>query len=390
MNTPIPPLRPAAQAVYHAITSYDPASRDTRWPSAVFDQLTRDLFAEQVEHNETYGAFCTRRAITPGTLEHIDQIPAVPTDVFKYARLASFSPGQTIRTFRTSGTTVGDRGAHDFRDLSVYRASLLAGFEAFMLHGLSAKTHRMIVLTASPQDAQDSSLSYMMGEVVGRWADSSSTFHVKRDPDSDQLTLDLDSVCAALDLASAHHGPVLVMGTAFAFMALFDSAPDRTWSLPAGSRVMETGGFKGKSREVSRATLYAWMVERFGVAAHHVVSEYSMTELSAQAYTDVMRPAPELAAPRALLVPPWVKLDVVDPLTLEVRTAPDATGLIRWLDLSNHDSVLAVQTSDFGTRTTRGLVLHGRAKAATLRGCSLTIEEILEASSPSGSANRDP
>lgn len=378
MSTTDSTLRPAALAIRDAIESYDPSRRHARWDDDVFDRLTRALFAEHVAHNPTYGAYCARRRISPDTLTHIDQIPAVPTDVFKHARLATFPDDQTIRTFRTSGTTVGARGAHEFRDLSVYRASLLAAFDAFMLGGLDGESHRMLVMTSSPDDNPESSLSYMMGEVVERWGDGASTFHVKHSEGSEQPTLDLSGVKRALDAAVRDDVPTIVMGTAFAFVALFDSEPDRAWLLPEGSRVMETGGFKGKSREVSRAELYGWMVERLGVPAHLVVSEYSMTELSAQSYTDTTHPIADLAAPRALLVPPWVKLDVVDPLTLEVRVAPDAEGLIRWLDLSNHDSVLAVQTSDIGRRTPAGVVLEGRAKGATLRGCSLTIEEILE------------
>ena len=146
---------------------------------------------------------------------------------------------------------------------------------------------------------------------------------------------------------------------------------------------METGGFKGKSREVSRDELYEMFANRLGLPPTSCVSEYSMTELSSQAYTDdLLRRHVENATDRRgiLRTPPWARVDIVDPASLEVISEPNSRGLIRWYDLANVGSVLAVQTTDMGERTADGgFRLYGRAPDSDLRGCSLTIEEIVDA-----------
>ena len=141
--------------------------------------------------------------------------------------------------------------------------------------------------------------------------------------------------------------------------------------LPAGSRIMETGGFKGRRREMARAPFYAMMAEAFGVPLHHIVNEYGMTELSSQFYDTSLRDG----APTAVKsVPAWTRVLCVDPATGR-EVAEGARGLIRVVDLANLGSVMALQTEDVGVRHADGrFEVLGRVAAAPPRGCSLDAE----------------
>ena len=132
---------------------------------------------------------------------------------------------------------------------------------------------------------------------------------------------------------------------------------------------METGGYKGRSRALSRPGLHRLITQWLGVPATHIVSEYGMSELNSQAYDQVVgRTAPDTA--RCYRFPPWARAITVSAETGgEVREG--ATGLIRVVDLANVRSVLAVQTEDLGVRRADGFELVGRARRTEARGCSL-------------------
>ena len=160
---------------------------------------------------------------------------------------------------------------------------------------------------------------------------------------------------------------ILLLGTAIAFVRLLDAI--KSLPLPPGSRVMETGGYKGHTREVPREELHAQISAKLGVARPAIVSEYGMCELSSQFYT-----RPTLHAPRSTVFtgPPWTRVMVVDPET--GREAHEGgRGLIRIFDLANRGSVLAIQTEDVGVRRGDGFELLGRAPQAEARGCSLMV-----------------
>ncbi|WP_158542423.1 hypothetical protein [Lujinxingia litoralis] len=359
--------------IHSAITSWEATTDPLSWPATRFASLARELFAYQYQTNAAYRTLCTNRGVAPADDLDLNLIPAVPTDAFKVLDL--FHGPSIARTFRTSGTTQGQRGQHHFATLELYRASLHPTFERFC--NPSQQALRLIVLAPSPDDLPDSSLSFMLGELMERWGSPESTFVIGlRD---NAWHLDLAALEHALDQAEQDDTPTMLLGTAFGYVELLDRTT-RSWRLPPGSRLMETGGFKGRSRTLDKADLYGLFEERLGVPAQRCISEYSMTELSSQTYTDALN-GPD--ATGRLAAPPWLQLSVVDPLTLQPLTAPGATGLIRFIDLANLDSVLAIQTSDRGTLYPDGtLELLGRAPEAELRGCSLTIEEIAEGLDP--------
>jgi hypothetical protein len=187
--------------------------------------------------------------------------------------------------------------------------------------------------------------------------------------------VDAEGVYRALQEARSGARPVLVMGTAFAWVHWLDRAEREGWSvsLPQGSRVMETGGFKGLSRSVSRSALHRQMLVRLGVGHGRIVSEYGMTELLSQLYEPSLRSP---TAPRRHLPPPWLRVRALDPGTLEPADDGEI-GVLAFHDLANLGSVSAVLTQDLGRVDQDGVELLGRAAGAEPRGCSLALEEIL-------------
>jgi hypothetical protein len=360
-----------------------------------FTELAARVFAHQFAHNRPYRAFCEARGRTPASVRHWMEIPAVPTAAFKELPLTTFPPEEAAVVFETSGTTAGGRpGRHYMRSTVLYDAALLPPFAAAVLP--DGARPRMLSLGPSPRLAPHSSLGHMLGRVMAAFGGPGSAEFVT------ETGIDHEGFARALAEAGARGQVVCLLGTAFAFVHALEALAPRRFALPAGSRLMDTGGYKGRSRAVPRAELLAAYEETFGIPADHVISEYGMTEMSSQFY-DVApgswrlapgpttapashpaeRPAPALARSqepgarsRRYTGPPWVRTVVVDPERLEPLPS-GATGLLRHYDLANLDSVMAIQTDDLGVAREDGFALLGRAAGAEARGCSLAVEELL-------------
>jgi Acyl-protein synthetase, LuxE len=328
-----------------------------------------------VEHNAPYAAFARAAGFGASRLpERVDEIPAVPAAAFKEARLAAFPPHETAVWFETSGTTRGRGGRHELPTTRLYEAALLASFDRMLL--ADGARLRYLNLVPDPRERPHSSLGFMMGAVARARGDGADGWYLHGD------ALDADAFVRDAQRARADGVAVCVATTAFALVALLDALAERgiTLALPEGSRVMETGGFKGRSRIVERGELYAGASARLGVPVECIVSEYGMTELSSQYYD-----APASRAriePRVKVAPPWLQPIVVDG---EGRALPDGVvGAVRHVDLANRGSVIAVETEDLGAlvgpstgSAEAGLVLLGREQGAELRGCSLDAESLL-------------
>jgi len=339
----------------------------------LFQDLARRLFRWQFERNHPYQRFCLGRGVTPQNLESWTDIPAVPTDVFKAIDLVDGPLEAVQRTFLTSGTTRGQtRGRHHFPTLSLYAAAALSTFDHFCLpDGMRLP---LFALLPSEQELPESSLSHMAALVMEQLGASESRFFWKGNQ------LDISSLNEALKALCTRSQPVMLLGTAFAFVHWFDETPAGALSLPPGSRVMETGGLKGRAREISRDALYAQIQSRLGLPKEAIISEYGMTELSSQLYDGAFR-ATHLgqSVQPGLQGPPWLRFRVMDPIRLE--PVPDGEiGLIQLFDLANLHSVSAIQTADLGVIQEGRLELLGRAPDAEARGCSLTAEELLKMS----------
>jgi hypothetical protein len=338
-----------------------------------FTALALPVFEHQYEGNSTYRAYCDRLEVTPAAVRHWIEIPAVPADAFKAAPLVCGDPASAAVTFRTSGTTRGSaaRGEHHLPSTRLYREALARGFEHHLLpDGARLPIHSLIPTAA---EVPDSSLSFMMAEVEMRFGAAGSRSYVV---DGD---LKVDELLDALRRAVASRQPVLLAGTSLAIVHLLDALKERgaTLRLPTGSRAMDTGGFKGQAREISRTALYEGIADSLGIPAEWIVNEYGMTEMSSQFYDGFAgRAGP--AEPRRYLAPPWMRSVAVDPETLEPLPLGSA-GALRHVDLANLDSVSAIQTADLGRVTSEGLELFGRAPGASVRGCSIAMDELLQA-----------
>jgi hypothetical protein len=345
--------------------------RDWSLGDETFNRMALRVFRHQFEESPVLRAFWRRRGVTPGSLSHWTEIPGIPTAAFKEAPLCTFPPEGAAAVFETSGTTAGGRaGKHYLRTFQLYEAALLPTFQAFVLP--DRQPIRILNLGPNAEAAPHSSLGHMLTRVVRVWgASGSAHFQSSAGPD-------LDGFRAALRIAEATAEPVMLLGTAFGFIHWLDTFPDDRFRLAPRSRLMDTGGTKGRTRELAAADLYAAYERTFGIPLHHIVNEYGMTELSSQYYDVGLRTGRGLDHPRPKLGPPWLRSVAVDPETL--RPLPEGeTGLLLHFDLANLDSVLAVQTDDLGRITPDGLQLLGRASGAEARGCSLVVEELMRA-----------
>jgi len=307
-----------------------------------FDALALAIFDFQRRHNAPYAKWCVHQGTTaPASWK---EIPAVPQSAFKHAALRTFSEVETIKTFRTSGTTGEGYGQHHFRDLSLYEQSILRGWDFFQLPQLP-----QIILTPTPAEAPYSSLSHMMGTLAARTP--SQRFHA-----------DLQVSGLLRELKE----PVLLMGTALAFLHLFERG--EKYALPSGSFALETGGYKGTGRTLTKAELYTMFTDCLGLPADSIINEYGMTELSSPCYTHGLD--------RPHLAPPWLRFLVINPET-GAECAEGETGLLRLYDLANVGSVLALETQDLAIRTGDGFLLLGRDPSALPRGCSRAADEML-------------
>ncbi len=334
-----------------------------------FNDVALRIFAHQLAYNEPYARYAASLGFSSASLPaSYHEIPAVPSAAFKEATLTTFDPAGAALAFETSGTTQGIGGRHFMESRDLYDASLLASFDRFML-GDRLKL-RYLNLVPNPADRPQSSLGYMMGRVSAARGNEQTGWYLRGDD------LFFDAFVADLHDAIASHEPVCIAATAFALVHVIEAmtARDLRLELPPGSRVMETGGFKGRTRVVERADLYADICERFALPVEAIVAEYSMTELSSQYYdAPSMRSLPT----RVKLAPPWLRARVVGP---DGATLADGTvGALVHVDLANRSSCLAVATEDLGVAHDGGFILIGREHGAALRGCSLDAEELLRA-----------
>ena len=346
--------------------------REPHWHAdeARFEALALALFAHQFEHCAPYRRFCERRGRTPAQLRDWRGIPPVPTGAFKEVDLRCFPPEHTVHTFRTSGTSTARRGALHLDTLELYEASLLPSFRRFVLSDLhDADAHaRLLVLAPSPAEARDSSLSHMFGVLIRELGAEGSRFFVEAG------TLRADPLLSDLEAAS-DGAPLALCGTAFSFVHLLDELERRgaRLRLPASARIMETGGFKGRSRSLPRPELYLRLEDRLGVPVERIVNQYGMTELASQFHDSVLH---EPDAARRKLGPPWARVRIVDPDSGEdVRDGEK--GAVVVFDLANSGSILAIQTADLGYPVEDGFEVLGREAGAEERGCSIAADELL-------------
>lgn len=338
-------------------------SRFVADPAAgAFEELALEAFAFQYERIAPFRALCDRRGARPGEIDDWRAIPAVPALAFKTLALSAEEPRET---FRSSGTTAAERAVHGHPYPDLYRATIDHSFPRFCLP--APPPVPMLSLVPSRQLAGDSSLSFMIDHVLRSWgAEGSVTALAARG-------VEVAKARSWLGAQQRAHRPALVLATALALVELVEALERQglRFRLPAGSALFETGGFKGRHREIAREELLRRTEETLAIPPAFVVREYGMTELTSQCYTRAL--AGEDGD--RFVAPHWVRVRILDPATLQ-ELPPGSQGLIAIFDLANLGSAVHLITEDLGVADQEGFRLIGRAPGAELRGCSLTAEQM--------------
>ena len=302
-----------------------------------FEDMALELWAWQMKHNPDYGRFC--QGTRPRSWK---EIPAVPVALFRDVFLTSFPPMSAQKVFRTSGTT-GPRGKIHLQNTEAYDLCAIKGLE-YLIGPIPSEGLSLVSASA------DSSLGHMCRVFAPRMLQCFSL---------DQGVLQEP----AWEYLHSAQEPIFLPATAFS-MASLVKGYQKPCLLPEGSVIMITGGFKGRHAELSAEELLAKLQFLFPTA--RMVGEYGMSELSSQLWST------ELGG--RFYPPPWLRALAVDPDTGKETTE---IGQLRFFDLVNHQTVLAIETKDMGRVYLDGSVeLFGRLPQAEARGCSLTVEEV--------------
>lgn len=319
-----------------------------------FEALALELHRLQRRFNPAYDRLCAIRNVAE--VVRLSDIPAVPTVAFKELEMTSLPVPERQTVFYSSGTTQKDRSRHfhSAESLTVYEESLLLWFNQHF----PGADFDWVFLTPPSKDAPNSSLVHMFQFIADIRAPKPAVFagHVDQ---TGGWSLDCAEVRDALKASK----PIALLGTAFLFVRLCDELEQANvrFQLPAGSWIMETGGYKGRSREMPKDELRKHLTQLLGIPPNRIFGEYGMSELCSQAYD---------AADGVFRFPPWARAQIISPATgREVNQGE--RGLIRLIDLANIWSVMAVQTEDLGRQHKNGFELCGRAAQAEARGCSL-------------------
>ena len=354
-------------------------------PSPPSNELVATLFKRQLALNSPAASFLQQRGLPSKEIQTLTQIPPVPVTAFKQLELTTVLPSERVTVFHSSGTTgqAPSRHYHSAATLQIYELAAQAWFKHRMLgdfpwawqRRLPAEDERllMVSLTPPPREVPHSSLAFMIGTFIREFGTTDSSFVGTSGVEGWQI----DFAQAFKVLHSAQKaGPVVVFGTAFNFVHLADELERRGiyLQLPPGSRVMETGGYKGRSRTIPKKDLHDLIRARLGVTRGRIVCEYGMAELASQAYDiDLTNPLSE-SKQRRLQFPPWCHPSVVSPENGQ-EVPVGQPGLLRVTDLANVASVLSIQTEDLAVRHEDGIILLGRAVQSEPRGCSLLAVE---------------
>lgn len=311
-----------------------------------FIELALETFRRQVRDNPVYSSFAKALRVDPDNVTDINKIPFLPVEFFKSH---SVSTGEFIPeiVFTSSGTTGMSQSKHPVKALALYEESFIRGFELF--YGPLAG-YTILALLPSYLEREGSSLIYMVDELITR----------SNKPESGYFLYNHDELYHSLNDLKAKNRKVILIGVTY---ALLDFTERYTISFP-GLIVMETGGMKGKRKEMIRPELHETLCKGFGVDSIH--SEYGMTELLSQAYSK---------GKGIFNCPPWMKMlvrDVNDPLTF---LGSNRTGGVNIIDLANQDSCAFISTQDLGLVYPDGsFEISGRYDNSDIRGCNLLVQ----------------
>ncbi len=337
-----------------------------------FRALALELFPLQVRCNAPYGQWVNQLGVDPAEVRDWRAIPCVPTAAFQTLELSSIPAGERVGMFRSSGTTSQNRSRHyhSVASMTLYEASLRGWMEYHFAPDGVGGNAEIVMLTPAAVEVPESSLVHMFDDFCRSAKLPCGAYG--RVSEDEGWQLDGRRLLGVLEESVARACPVWLLGTAFSFVQLLDelAARGKRFRLPAGSRLLETGGYKGRTRELSKGELHGQLTASLGIPGDAMIGEYGMSELSSQAY-DHRVGQPGLAPEeRSFRLAPWARVEMVSPET-GAPVDVGEVGLVQVFDLANVWSVMAIQTEDLGLKTENGFRLMGRAAESEPRGCSL-------------------
>ena len=330
-----------------------------------FNEHACALFRLQSKRVLPLRKLCEAKKIVPEEITNWQGIPTLPADSFGEFEITSLRPDDRTVVFHSSGTTGANTSKHWHNDesLSIYEASLKPSFQIHMIPE-AIWSGDCLSLTPSNVEAPHSSLAYMAENITClnvRFAGINS---------NDGWRVDVEIANSACTNAVEQKRPIIIIGPAFSFVHWLDELTEK-FHLPEGSRVMETGGYKGRSREMPKTELHAMISKKLGISREWIVCEYGMCELGSQAYDTIAGNGLE----RCFRFPSWARAQIINADT-GVEVNEGEAGLLRIIDLTNVRSVVGVQTQDLAIRRGDGFELIGRVTQANPRGCSLALSEV--------------
>ena len=358
-------------------TAHAPSSQAPQMQSLIVD-----ILEYQRTHHPLYGRYCALHGRTTRGASLLDY-PPLPVESFKRADLCPFDPTLDVAEFRSSGTTEGVKSIHRFRDLTLLQKSITYAFTELISRVMPAGM-RFFSLMPSSENNPHSSLGYMLSFFVQCFGGPGSDFFFTL-----EHGLDVDRLCDALQQAQAEGVAVHLMGPAFSYVELLDRLGDRTFSCAPGSRLLETGGYKGRVREVPKSELRDALSARLGIPRRAIYGEYGMCELTSQGYEIChLNTGDPLPDEGLFIFPAWLKCLVFNPESM-APVLPGHAGQIGFFDACNLDSAAYILTGDLGTmialpdelqnrlpgKPKYALKLHGRAPDAVPKGCSMSWDE---------------
>jgi phenylacetate-coenzyme A ligase PaaK-like adenylate-forming protein len=314
------------------------------WLPGDFLKQALETFRNQYRDNPLYRDFANRFQANPGTVNSLTQIPFLPVAFFKTSevRTGNFPAGMV---FESSGTTGQPRARHFVKEPGLYRESFVKGFEFF--YG-NPKNYCIIGLLPAYLERKGSSLVMMVDEMIRLSGHESSGFYLYDFEHLHDVLLDLEK----------KEQPTILIGVSFALLDFAEKYPMQL----VHTILMETGGMKGRRAEITRSALHELLKQKLGVSRIH--SEYGMTELLSQAYSD---------GEGIYKTVPWMKVLVReedDPLQLH----ESGEGLLNIIDLANRDSCAFIATDDIAKLYEDGsFEIVGRLDNSDIRGCSLLV-----------------
>ena len=332
-----------------------------------FNRMALAIFAHQFEHNLPYRRFATQRGRTVRTVRSWRDVPAVPISAFKELTLTCRPPEDCERVFMTSGTTRGVRGKSHHPTMAVWDRSMILNFRHRFMQ--NRERMRMGILFPTEEVMPNSSLARYLALALRTFGAEGSRYFIG------DAGLDVDAATAELARAEETGEPYALLGASYSFVHLMDALRDqgRRFALPAGSRILDTGGFKGQSREMEADAFYDQLSGTFGVPRTACINMYGMTELSTQFYD-----CGNEACPSVKSGPHWIRSRVVNPLT-GAEVPRGTVGVLVHHDLAHFNCASAILTEDAGIEVEDGFRLLGRADDADAKGCSMAVEEFLKA-----------